>query len=189
MKALLIIFLIIICKTGYSQDNQEVKSLKNIDIPFNTYTIKVSEYYKLLGIRDKSAIIVSGGRNSSFGGNNYKFLVFFKNGLVRKFTIDTSNDKVIEARLSTQQAETYKQFLNDCVNKWLDIDAGKLFQRERSIVVLDGPSDHFYIYQGNKKVAFNSYASDTYIENKYVGWAEKQKLKDLIERFILTFDK
>jgi len=157
------------------------------EIPFNWYKGKTSSLYKEHGIRDHNAIILNAGRRSAFGGGEDKFLVYYRKGNVRKFVQNTEDWSVKEVDVSAQEQTTYIQFLNDCVGKnWLDIDTGKL-RFSGNIIVLDGPSDYFTIYQDNKELIFYSNASDSFIDSKVEGWEERQKLLELIAKFNAVF--
>lgn len=130
------------------------------EIPFSTVIRKRSDYYKLLDIKDKNALIVTAGNTRGFYGGIESFLVYNNKGLVRKFTLNNKTHTAQEIAVTIEQSELYWQFLYS----YFTLN-GKL-NGKSSIVVLDGSTDYFTVYKIKESYTLNSYASETYITEK-----------------------
>lgn len=163
-------------------------------VPFNYYTGKKSDYYKELKIKHKDAIIFTAGNTSD---KIEKFIVYNKNGSIEKLVLKKYTDSLITIPVSSDEAIMIKNFINDCIEKrWIYIDSEQVNtskinadgSNKDGVIIIDGYDDYFNIYQNDKQLILSSYATHTFIENRYYGWQERQKLLNLIEKFNAIFD-
>jgi len=182
MKKHLIILIISTCVYAQKHDLPQVE--------FNTIKVKTSKFYKQLGINDKKSLIVTAGNTRQFYDGSQNFLVYSNDGPVRKFTIDGKTNSVQEIFITIEQSEYYWQFLYTCLkDDTQQIDQQQFYGIKNNIIILDGSSDYFTIYQNKQSLDLNSYGSQAQITAKTTGWEQRQKLLDLIKKFDDAFNQ
>lgn len=170
-------------------------------IDFKNTTEKPNPYIELLSLEDKNSLILKTSFNSYwYGGTIFYFLVFQSNGNVSKYEYKYSDEKklkIIKKRISKKKYKFYWEFLNSCSKENLfDIDYTQLNitskpindSRSESMIISDGLLQSFEITKLNEYSAFDTYCPESYIEKKYPGYEERQKLLTLITRFTFTYD-
>ncbi|MES2486956.1 MAG: hypothetical protein V4581_13555 [Bacteroidota bacterium] len=180
MKTLLLLFLT--CSlTAFSQE------YKIPELQDDTIISTNSDYYSTLGITDRNAMIITAGNTGTFEHVLSRFIVYFKDGTVKKFTIHNSSGTVTELAVQPGEKARYVQFLNTCVtDERLQLD--RILLTGGSFTVPNGTTDYFTVYHAGKALYLSSYASAIYIEHKAPGWQERQKLVDLIKTFEALFN-
>jgi hypothetical protein len=158
-----------------------------------------NQYIDLLKLKDKNAVIVKIGYSSYWiKGQVSELIVYQNDGTVKRFLVDQPNSadqktKVKRKRIKKKHYPHYWKHLQDCIAQGkLKIDKSRLNIDEKegpqkgSVVygkVSDGTTFSFWIYQGCHYIAFGSYAPTAFIEDKYPGYEERQKLVDLMYGF------
>ena len=96
-------------------------------------------------------------------------------------------------RIKKKEDQYYWSHLNNCIeeNKY-KIEKSKLNITEKkgeeegtviTKVISDGADYSFWICQGKDYIAYGSYEPKSFIEDKFPGWKERQKLVDLMSGF------
>tara|TARA_R110001606_G_scaffold156824_1_gene299700 strand:- start:455 stop:1075 length:621 start_codon:yes stop_codon:yes gene_type:complete len=199
MKKIIVYLLILIPLISFSQNWQ----IPEIDWEGKTET--ENNYVDLLKLKDRNSLIIKIGYSSFWTkGTNSEFIVFKNNGKVKKFVVYQPNSienktKIKRKRIKKKDYKYYWECLNNCVqeNKF-QINKSKLniTEKERKTIengieivtvernsINDGTNYHFQICQGKNYKAYGSYAPTIYIENKYPGYEEREKLIDLMNKF------
>lgn len=172
--------LLLLCTAAFAQH----KGLPAI--PYNTYNNEVADYYDELRVTDKSALIMTAGSHGTYTNTTRKFIVYYSNGKVKKYQ-QAQDNTVTEIPVTTDEAVALRDFL--FTNDWNAIDANKLREpKNKTVVVLDGSSDYFTIYQGSKELSLYSRNTSSHIERRLEGWEHRVKLLGLIARFKTFFD-
>ena len=191
MKKIFAYLLILVPLIGFSQDWK----IPKIDWHGQTETENV--YIDLLKLKDRNSLIVKVGYSSYWSkGINLEFIVYQNDGKVKRYIVYQPNStnlktKIKHKRIKKAEYKYYWNYLNDCVIKnKLKIDKSKLniTQKEEkgTVVVMsisDGANYHFQITQGKNYIAYSSYEPKSFIEDKFPGWEERQKLVDLMNGF------
>ncbi len=193
MKKILIHLLILIPIVSFSQ---------NWKIPEFTWQGKDNSenvYIKLLNLKDENSLIIKIGYSSYWTkGQNSEFIVYQKNGKVKRFIVYQPSSaekktKIKRKRIKKKEYKYYWEYLNRCIteNKF-KIDKSELNITEKkgekegtiqTMNVSDGTNYSFWICQGKNYIAFGSYSPTSFIEGKYPGYKERQKLVDLMNGF------
>ena len=175
MKTLYTLLLLCTVTTVFAQKQQFP------DIPYNWYRGQISPYYKLLRIRDKSAIIITTGELPDYHHLGFKYAVFLRDGSVRMFT-ENDVDTFTEIAVSEGQLAMLKNFLLE--TDWLEIGKYNLNGKPgETIIFLDGTTKYISIRQGDKELELSSRNTLSNIELKVPGWEDRVKLLELISNF------
>ena len=170
-------------------------------IDFKSTSEKPNSYVELLNLEDKNSLILKTSYSSYWYGDTFfYFLVFQSNGKVSKYEYKLSVNKkikIVKKKISKKNYKFYWDFLNNCLNENLfDIDytqlnivhkpkTGNLVE---TMTVSDGLQQSFEISKLNEYSAFTTYAADSYIEKKYPGYEERQKLVNLMAKFSFVYE-
>ena len=155
----------------------------------------------LLKLKDRNSLIVEFGYSTySTNGQNLEFIVYQNDGKVKRFVVNQPNTtekktKIKRKKIKKKEYKYYWGFLNSCVkeNKFkiekskLNITEKKGIENGKATVenmyISHRVKYHFWIYQGKNYIAYGSTSPKVYIENKFPGYKERQKLVDLINGF------
>lgn len=156
-------------------------------------------YIDLLKLKDRNSLIVKVGYSSYWSkGINSEFIVYQNDGKVKRYIVYQPNStdlktKIKRKRIRKSEYSYYWDFLNECVkNDKLEIDKSQLNinqkeGKEKGTVIVksisDGADYHFQITQGKNYIAYGSYEPKSFIEDKFPGWKERQKLVELMNGF------
>jgi len=157
------------------------------ELQYDTIVSSQNDYYSTLGISDRNAMIITAGNTGTFEHVLSRFIVYFKDGTVKKFTIHNRSGTVTELAVQPGEKARYVQFLNNWVtDERLQLE--RILLTGASFTVPNGTTDYFTVYHAGKALHLSSYASAIYIEHKEPGWQERQKLLDLIDNFEALFN-
>ncbi len=160
-------------------------------------------FTNLLGINDPNCLIMSIGYSGYWqNGTISKFVVFQNDGKILKYDIYFKNglDKPIVKKRSLikKKYKFYWEFLSNHFTKGsFKIDNSKLNievkpeeeNRVSTLVISDGTLYNFNIYQNVNYISYSSYSPESYIERKFPGYEERQKLVNLVTEFEELYDK
>jgi hypothetical protein len=166
-----------------------------------------NQYVDLLKVKDNNSLIVKWSITGDQEiGSSTNYVVFLNNRKVKKYFIynlrtETLKPKINRKKIKKREYEFYWALLNKCIlEKKLHIEESQLnIERRRSAKEIDkengtileiieggvshGSDYHFNIFQGKKYITFHSFAPEYYIEEKFPGFEERQKLVDLMNEF------
>lgn len=111
-----------------------------------------------------------------------------------KYISDVKN-KIKRKSLKKKKYFLYWDLLNKCIGeKKIEIQKNQLNitskpseNGETQLSVSDGTNETFELWKENKYIVYSSQSPLTYINEKYLGYQERQKLVDLIEEFSTLF--
>lgn len=190
MKKIILLFLIFFVSISFAQETKipEIKYEGEFDSPNN--------YITLLKLKDeKSLIIKISFSNYWFNGTISEFIVYQNDGKILKYTADVKN-KIKRKSLKKKNYFVYWDVLNKCIReKKFEIQKNQLNITSKPsengvtqhLSVSDGTNETFELWQENKYIVYSSQSPLTYINEKYLGYQERQKLVDLIEEFSTLF--
>jgi hypothetical protein len=193
MKKVIVYLLILVPLISLSQNWQ----IPEIDWEGKTET--ENNYVDLLKLKDRNSLIVKIGYSSYWSkGQNSEFIVYQNDGKVKRFVVylpsySEKKTKIKRKRIKKKEYQYYWNHLNNCIaeNKY-KIDKSKLNITEKkgeqegtviTKVISDGADYSFWICQGKNYIAYGSYQPESFIEDKFPGWKERQKLVDLMNGF------
>lgn len=178
------------------QDKELLKKNIRTNINFYGKVNKIQKTIEQAKIEDEKDIIINTKLERGWGGSETEIIVYRKNGTVNRYKdydqiFADGKRKEEYKRISETELKNYWDFLNDCIkNKRFEIKAGLLNITKKPIEkgsgssefiqVEDGTEYSIEIIQGKEFITYTSYAPETYIQNKYPGYEERQKLLDLI---------
>ena len=161
------------------------------------------DFTNLLGLNDPNCLIMSIGfsgywQNGTISkhvvlqndGKILKYNVYFKNGLEKPI--------VKKRNLNKNKYKFYWEFLSNHFTKGsFKIDNSKLNIEEKpeeenrvsTLVISDGTEYNFKIYQNVNYISYSSYSPEAFIERKFPGYEERQKLVNLVAEFEELYDK
>jgi len=199
MKKILLLNFILVSLTCISQ---------NLVIPENEWhgnEEKENVFLKLLNLKNENSIIVKFGFSSYWTkGTVSNFIVYENGGKVKRYEVFESYNtekkiKIKRRRVKKKEFKHYWNYFSESITDGkLKIDQSKLNITEKkgteegtreSMMVSDGANYHFWIRQNKKYIAYGSYAPNSYINGKYPGYKERQKLVDLINGFEKLIEK
>ncbi|WP_179320522.1 hypothetical protein [Winogradskyella helgolandensis] len=192
-KNLLILLFLTLVGKSFSQDFEIPK------IEWEGITETENNFVELLKLKDKSSLIIKIGYSSYWTkGQNSEFIVYLNDGKVKRYVVYQSNStklktKIKRKKIKKKEYKYYWNHLNDIIegNKYV-IDKSKLNITEKkgeeegtmiTMSVSDGANYSFRICQGNNYLAYGSYSPESFIDGKFPGWKERQKLVDLMNGF------
>ena len=193
MKKIIVYLLILVPLASFSQTWQ----IPEVDWEGKTET--ENNYVDLLKLKDRNSLIVKIGYSSYWTkGQNSEFIVYQNDGKVKRFVVYQPNSaglktKISRKRIKKKEHQYYWNHLKKIIkeNNYL-IDKSRLNIQEKkgekegtviTQIISDGADYSFWICQGNNYIAYGSYEPEIFIENKYPGWEERQKLVDLMTGF------
>lgn len=193
MKKNLVYILLLIPIISFSQN----WTIPKIDWQGETET--ENNYVDLLKLKDRNSLIIKISYSSYWTkGQNSEFIVYQNDGKVLKFIVYQPNSielktKIKRKRIKKKEYEYYWSHLYKIIqeNKYI-IDKSKLNIVEKKgeekgtvvrKVVSDGSNYSFWICQEKNYIAYGSYSPKSFIEDKFPGWNERQKLVDLMNGF------
>ena len=191
-RALILLFLTLSGKI-FSQDFEIPK------IEWEGKTETENNYVELLKLKDKNSLIVKIGYSSYWSkGQNSEFIVYLNDGKVKRYVVYQPNStklktKIKRKKIKKKEYKYYWSHLNNIIegNKYV-IDKSKLNITEKkgkeegtmiTMSVSDGANYSFWICQGNNYLAYGSYSPESFIDGKFPGWKERQKLVELMNGF------
>lgn len=189
MKKLNIILLLLFNFFCFSQEFKIPK------IEFKEKNEIQNPYIKLLNLKDKNSLILKIGFQSYwYGGIHSNLIVFQNNGEVLRYDLFFPNDslkkiKIKKRRIQKKRVQDYWSLVNEIVQKnKLNIDKNQLnierVETKEGVLKLSTRSDcvdeSFEITQRNEFTYFSTYDPLYQIKLKNPGFAERQKLVDLI---------
>lgn len=192
-KNLLIILFLILVGKSFSQDFKIPK------IEWEGKTETENDFLELLKLKDKSSLIIKIGYSSYWSkGQNLEFIVYLNDGKMKRFVVYQPNStelktKIKRKKIKKKEYKYYWNHLNNIIeeDKYV-IDKCKLNITEKkgekegtmiTMSVSDGANYSFWICQGNNYLAYESYSPKSFIDGKFPGWKERQKLVDLMNGF------
>ena len=192
-KNLLILLFLTLVGKSFSQDFKIPK------IEWEGKTETENNFVELLKLKDKSSLIIKIGYSSYWTkGQNSEFIVYLNDGKVKRYVVYQPNStelktKIKRKKIKKKEYKYYWNHLNDIIegNKYI-IDKSKLNITEKkgeeegtmiTMSVSDGANYSFWICQGNNYLAYGSYSPESFIDGKFPGWKERQKLVNLMEGF------
>jgi hypothetical protein len=192
-KNLLILLFLTLVGKSFSQDFKIPK------IEWEGKTETENNFVELLKLKDKSSLIIKVGYSSYWTkGQNSEFIVYLNDGKVKRYVVYQPNStelktKIKRKKIKKKEYRYYWNHLNDIIegNKYV-IDKSKLNITEKkgeeegtmiTMNVSDGANYSFWICQGNNYLAYGSYSPESFIDGKFPGWKERQKLVDLMNGF------
>jgi hypothetical protein len=189
MKKITLLFFIFYTSISVAQKTKipEIKYEGEFDSPNN--------YITLLKLKDeKSLIIKISFSNYWLKGTISEFIVYQNDGKVLKYISDVKN-KIKRKSLKKKNYFIYWDLLNKCIGeKKIEIQKNQLNitskpseNGETQLSVSDGTNETFELWKENKYIVYSSQSPLTYINEKYPGYQERQKLVDLIEEFSTLF--
>jgi len=193
MKKILLLTIILISFIGFSQ-NEEIPK-----IDWQGQTATENSYVELLNLKDRSSLIVKIGYSSYWTkGQNSEFIVYQNDGKVERFVVYQPNStelktKIKRKRIKKKDYQYYWNHLNNIIqeNNYI-IDKSKLNINEKkgeeegtivTKIISDGADYSFWICQGRNYIAYGSYSPKSFIEDRWPGWKERQKLVNLMNGF------
>ncbi|HRN37154.1 MAG TPA: hypothetical protein PLL18_09630 [Flavobacteriales bacterium] len=192
MKKIIVYILILIPIISFSQS----WTIPNIDWQEKTET--ENNYIDLLKLKDRNSLIIKIGYSSYWTkGQNSEFIVYQNDGKIKRFIVHQPNStelktKIKRRRISKKEFGHYWNHLNEIIQgKKYIIDKSKLNITSKSngdgtssvISVSDGANYSFWMYQGKNYLVYGSYSPLSFIESKFPGWKERQKLVELMNGF------
>ncbi|WP_299626886.1 hypothetical protein [uncultured Tenacibaculum sp.] len=192
-KNLLIILFLTLVGKSFSQEFKIPK------IEWEGKTETENNFVELLKLKDKSSLIIKIGYSSYWSkGQNSEFIVYLNNGKVKRYVVYQPNStelktKIKRKKIKKKEYKYYWNHLNNIIegNKYV-IDKSKLNitkkkgEEEGTMITMsisDGTNYSFWICQGNNYLAYGSYSPESFIDGKFSGWKERQKLVDLMNGF------
>lgn len=154
-----------------------------------------NNYITLLKLKDEKSIIIKiSSSNYWLKGMISEFIVYQTDGKVLKYISDVKN-KIKRKSLKKKKYFLYWDLLNKCIGEkkfeiqknQLNITSKPSENGETQLSVSDGTNETFELWQENKYIVYSSQSPQTYINEKYLGYQERQKLVDLIEEFSTLF--
>lgn len=193
MKKLLLLFIFISCNV-FSQE------FTLPEVKFHKDTL--NSYARLLNLKDSHALILKVGyTNYWYGGTSSDFVVYNNDGTIEKYKTFLSfkaENTVKKIKVPKRKYVYYKQFITECVTDNLfDIDTTKLNIQTvtdengitQSMTVHDATNISFELIKDNQYSKFESYAPELYIESKAIGYEEREKLVNLVNKFEAVIKK
>jgi hypothetical protein len=192
-KNLLIILFLVIVGESFSQN------FKIPELVWQGNDQTENSFIELLKLKDKNSLIVKIGYSSYWSkGQNSEFIVYQNDGKVKRFVVYQPSSPELKAkikrkRIKKKEYQYYWNHLNNCIeeNKY-KIEKSKLNITEKkgeeegtviTKMISDGADYSFWICQGKNYIAYGSYEPKSFIEDKFPGWKERQKLVDLMSGF------
>ncbi|TNJ40880.1 hypothetical protein KFZ70_15025 [Tamlana fucoidanivorans] len=193
MKKVIVYLLILVPLNSFSQ-NWQIPEIK-----WEEKTETENNYVDLLKIKDRNSLIVKIGYSSYWiKGQNSEFIVYQNDGKVKRFVVYQPNSAELKTKIKRKgiKKKDYQYYWNH-LNKIIQendyiIDKSKLNIDEKkgeeegtvvTKIISDGVDYSFWICQGKNYIAYGSYSPKSFIEDKFPGWEERQKLVDLINGF------
>ncbi|WP_299255901.1 hypothetical protein [uncultured Aquimarina sp.] len=200
-KTLLIILLLIFSVNLFSQNFK----IPKIDWEGKTETENI--YANLLKLKDRNSLIVKIGYSTSFAeGQSSEFIVYQNDGSVKRFVAYNLHStefktKIKRKRIKKKEHKYYWKYLNNCIKeKKYKIEKNKLNITKKkgeekgkatltTMYISHTVNYHFWIVQGENYIAYGSTSPKAYIDSKFPGYEERQKLVDLINGFEKLIEK
>ena len=198
MKKLMFFFFLLINVVVFGQD------FKIPEIKFQNKSETQNVYIDFLNLSDENSLIVKASYASYwYNGTISNFIVYQNDGTILKFNVfyPYEKNKQISIRrkaIKKRHLKYYWQFLFECVQRnEFQIDKSKLNITSKPVGngmveeshVNDAVDETFEIAQKTEYSAFSSYAAEIYIEKKFPGFEERQKLVDLMRKFEKLYEK
>lgn len=186
MKKIIFSFFILSYSIIFAQE------FKIPDVKFHEEFDGPNNYIALLNLNDTKSLIIKTSASSYWlNGKVSRFIVYQNDGKILKFTSDSKNKikrKLVKKKnyilywdlLSKLSRENKFEIQSDQLNITSKPD-GKGMQT--TMLVSDGHTTSIEICKENKYVAYGSENPEKFIEAKFPGYVERQKLVDLIQEF------
>lgn len=193
MKKILLQLLILLPLISLAQ-NWEIP-----DINWHRETDLENKYVAFLKLKDKNSLIVKIAYSSHWiDGLNTEYIVYQNNGKIKHFIVYQPNSAELKTtikrkKIKKKERQHYWDYLHLCISeKRFEIDHSKLNITQKigekkgtieSMRVTDGTTYYFVLCQGKNYLTYHSLSPESYIEKKYPGFEERQKLLKLISGF------
>lgn len=154
-------------------------------ISFQNQTATINPYVKLLGLRDKDALIIRASENIETDTISGSYLVVLSNGDMYRYGVYFINEKT-HIRKTTVANTDKSKFLKN-IEEIETLDASQLNLKQvttkggtkTAIDFTNYPNYHLELYQSKKVSKFYSQAAEGFIEARADGYLMRQKLVQL----------